>query len=218
VYLPILQAKADGNSFVLNVAGAANANESGAGGGLSGANLVFTQNGGIPGVSSGHRALGSGKYFTCTAAFAANFFNLAEFSYFVEFQGHTPALNNMLWNLMAGTTGALWPQAASLAGAYDLYTPFGAISTPSVIPNTADSIWAGAWLKGGVLHFGWKQSDSIPWGWDDIPIGQKVCVGGVTTMSGTWSTLRAVGDATYSPTLNIGTIVASKLGLQAAPL
>jgi hypothetical protein len=59
---------ASDNRFVTIFNGGASANETGSGGGLSGADLVWTQVGGVPAVSSGYRQLnGSSQYFTATA-------------------------------------------------------------------------------------------------------------------------------------------------------
>lgn len=76
--LPTVESEADADSFVCEFSGGAAANEVGVGGGLTGADLVLTQNGGIPAVSNGGRKLTSpSMYFQCTAA-CLNSFNIAD--------------------------------------------------------------------------------------------------------------------------------------------
>lgn len=61
------QAEADANNFVNEFSGGASANETGVGGGLSGADLVLTQNGGIAAASGGWRPLTNTQDFTMTS-------------------------------------------------------------------------------------------------------------------------------------------------------
>lgn len=75
--IPIREADANTDSYVCEFTGGASANEVGVGGGLTGADLVLTQYGGISAASGGGRTLTSpSMYFQCTAA-CFNSFNLA---------------------------------------------------------------------------------------------------------------------------------------------
>lgn len=67
---PILEDNANALNFVCEFNGGANANETGVGGGLTGADLVFSQQNSVPGVASGGRQLtdGTNMGFTWPAA------------------------------------------------------------------------------------------------------------------------------------------------------
>lgn len=71
--LPITEAAADANHFVVEAAGGANANETGVGGGLTGANLDLTRFGTVGAVSSGWRAISALGGFSVTNTFIDTF-------------------------------------------------------------------------------------------------------------------------------------------------
>jgi hypothetical protein len=217
VVLPFTEATADANTFVCEFTGGSSANETGVGLGLTGADLVLSQAGGVGAASSGHRGLAPNKYFTGTAAFVAAWANQPEWSFFLEFQSNVIAVNATLWDLETSTRG-LNPQAAFASGIYNLYANPQIITPGDTLPNTTSSIYAGAWLKNNILHFGWKITDIMPIGWDDFPATQRVACRGVAQFSGTWTTLRVAGSTSYGATMNIGRVIASKIGLAAAPI
>lgn len=76
--IPLVETEADADSYVCEFDGGASANEVGVGGGLTGADLILTQSGGVPAASGGGRSLTSpSMYFQSTAA-CFNAFNMAE--------------------------------------------------------------------------------------------------------------------------------------------
>ena len=68
----LLEADADSDTFVCEFTGTGD--ETGAGGGLSGSDLILTEVGTVGDASDGWRALNSGG-FTVTTDFLENFFN-----------------------------------------------------------------------------------------------------------------------------------------------
>jgi hypothetical protein len=75
--IPVTEAKANGDSAVWEFTGAANADETGAGGGLTGLDLVLYQYGGVPGAANGGRSLTAGSMYFKPTANMINAFNLA---------------------------------------------------------------------------------------------------------------------------------------------
>lgn len=77
--LPVTEAEATSTAFVCEFTGSSSANETGVGGGLSGADLVFTQYGGVLAAASGYRQLtkSAGMAFVPTVGFVNNFMRSA---------------------------------------------------------------------------------------------------------------------------------------------
>jgi hypothetical protein len=71
--LPLTEAAADATNFVCEFKGGANANETGVGGGLAGANLDFTCFGTVGAASSDWRAVSAASGFNVTSAWADAF-------------------------------------------------------------------------------------------------------------------------------------------------
>ena len=71
--LPITEAASDADHFVCEFPGGSNTNETGAGGGLSGADLVFTRFGTVGAASSGWRAVSTSSGFSITDTWVDTF-------------------------------------------------------------------------------------------------------------------------------------------------
>lgn len=228
VYLPTTEAAADTNTFVCEFAGGSAANETGVGGGFTGADLVLTQAGSVAAASGGYRQLdGSDDRFTCTGTLANGIFGGSEWTamwevtdwthvsgkYLCYFAQTSPTqLFNISKQGAGGNVGSLF---RALAG----YTHNTQISTPAETANNARTVHA-AWYKNGVMHYGWIQSASAyPTGWDDFPVNQRGAIrhagfAGVTFAAN----LEIVGSTNGYPTLKIGRVIMSKTGLAAAPV
>ena len=71
--LPTTEAASDANNFVCEFVGVANANETGVGGGLSGADLTLTRFGTVGAASSGWRTASANSGFSVTSAWVDTF-------------------------------------------------------------------------------------------------------------------------------------------------
>jgi len=218
IVLPYTEAAADANTFVCEFLGGANANETGVGMGLTGADLVLTQVGSVGASSGGFRALTAAQGFACTAPFAAAFLNTAEWTYALRMKSATLVAGKFFWVLEQSAGSAFYMEAKSIVatGATSLNTNPLITSFAAAVTSATDT-WVVAWLKSGKLHFGWVTQASLPTGWDDFPATQRGCVSGQATMSGTWNTLSAVGYSSGGIAMSVGALVASKVGLSAAP-
>lgn len=221
VALPTTEATADANTFVCEFLGGSSANETGVGLGLSGADLVFTQVGSVPAASSGYRALnGTSQYFTGTAAFAAAWAAQSEWTYALKLKSLTAASGKRLW-VFATSTANLSAQSVNASGRYALGSLGGdtpILAAASAIASTSSAIWACSWLNGGVLHFGWVQQESLPTGWDEFPALQRSSVRYGSTIPGPYTTIDVAGSNVGYPAVSVGIVVASKIGLAAAPV
>lgn len=220
VFLPYTEATADADTFVCAFDGGSSANETGAGLGLAGADLVFPQGGGVAGASGGYRALTGAQSFTCTAAFLAAFLNQPEWTlvrkikapssgvgYLEYISGTvTPVFYGMYCNTEARFVGQTGGMAPDLGLAY----------TPGA------EYYLANWYKGGALHSGYKLvSEGFPTMWDSFAVGRRSVITGFPLYSSeAWASLRyIVGYPASSQTAahSIGLIVASKIGLTMAP-
>lgn len=230
VYIPTTEAAADADTLVCELLGGAGANETAVGGGLTGADLVLTQVGAVPASSGGYRQFtaASSQYMTVTAAFQANFFNSAEWSYILDGKD---CVKQAQWLcamrssvLGAGqilliesvTTGALRMNSGDGAGGT-------AVPVHQITPSESAAFKFAAWRKNGLVHFGYVESANFPTGWDSFPSAQRVCYP-ASQFSGNWadagysSIIGSAGGAGYSPTVKIKTVICSKIGLAAAPV
>ncbi|MBU1040284.1 MAG: hypothetical protein KKF77_04200 [Proteobacteria bacterium] len=226
VFLPVTEDKATPETFVLNVKGVAGANEIGAGGGVPGADQVLTQFGGLAGVVDGFRQVAAGRGLACTAALLAALLNGEEWTMMFYLRGLAFGANINRLNYLQGTaildfdmegTGHWCPQIAGYTNAFISNMTTLPIATPS------SNLWAALWRKAGNTHFGFTTAGSAivpPTGWDSIPELQRSVAVNCGNYSGeTWGTLRdLIGYSTTNTTYGIGSIVISKIGLQAAPV
>lgn len=220
VQLPSTEATADASTFVCEFLGGSSANETGVGGGLTGADLVLTQSGSIAASSSGYRAMdGSDDYFSATATFAANFFNASEWTYALKFKSFTSAGNKyFFWFTASGVSLICYCINAT---PYPTRLGINSIWNPGVmleIPSTTSASWLCAWKKSGIIHLGWVTQEGMPTGWDSFPRNQRTTFYGIADFSPTWTTMHAVGSTSGYPAMSIGVLVASKIGLAAAPV
>jgi hypothetical protein len=104
--LPITEALADSNNFVCEFVGGSSANETGVGGGISGADLVLTQMGGIAAAVNGARtvAAAAGKGFTAPYGLIDPFArNAAGFSGLFRFRNISAAVGELFaWGYYGG--------------------------------------------------------------------------------------------------------------------
>lgn len=223
--LPDTEALADANTFVCEFTGGAGANETGVGLGLAGADLVLTQVGSVPAASSGYRALnGSSMYFTCTAPFLQAFLAAPEWTLAHKVKSFTVAAAKYLY-LFQGTkrlNALSFDASGRFYGQYDANGTFASLSVSNAgYTNTSTPTWFCTWKKSGILHFGFVAQENIPTGWDSFPQGQRLALySPVTDYNGdAWGTTRHIvtSNGGYAA-LSIGVLVASKIGLSAAPL
>lgn len=224
VYIPVTEAAADANTYVCEFTGGSGANETGVGGGLTGADLVLTQFGSVPEAVDGYRAITHPKGFAATAA---------------------------LWNLLAGQpTGTLmmlmkdWTPRVSGAGgtaeisyAFDgtnsfiIRTDVSAIgfsdgghnvrwhptsyttANPQAalgIPYESFSGWLCWTTDGTYTALGFKRGLQPPTRWEDFDsitaIKHAVTYGGL-------SAGQILGSQYYGATFKIGRLVVSKLAM-----
>ncbi|MBU1041584.1 MAG: hypothetical protein KKF77_10850 [Proteobacteria bacterium] len=226
VYLPVVEAAADANTFVCEMTGGASANETGAGGGVTGVDQVLTQFGGLAGVSAGFRQVNAGQGLSCTAALLAALMNGIEWTMMFYLSGLAFGASVNHINYILGTavlnfdlegTGRWCPQIAGYTNA------FGSNMTTLPTATPSSNLWAALWRKGGNTHFGFTTAGSVtvpPTGWDSIPALQRSVAINCGNYSGeAWATLRdLIGYSTTNTTFKISTIVISKIGLQAAPV
>lgn len=219
VLLPITEATADDNTFVCEMTGGSSSNETGVGGGLSGADLVLTQVGSVPAASGGWRTISStAQGFTCAAALAA-LLTLPEWTLLIRYRNRTLAA--AMRSLFSFTFASGFVDAGdygSLADPFSYVYPRQYAYTPIVgrMPDSSDGCIA-CWRKSGVLHFGVKTTAGIPTGWGSFEAANRVAIY-TAQCSGAASSARIVGYAGSSMLMDVGTVVVSKIGLAAAPM
>jgi hypothetical protein len=222
VVLPTTEAGADANTFVCEFVGGASANETGVGLGLAGADLVFTQVGSVGASSAGFRPIADvNKRFTCTVPFLQAWANGSEWTLMRRVKGIASTTARYLWYI-AGTA-SLYSQITPAS--YLALKTTWAGPAASIIAATSFSTseyWEAAWKKGGIIHYGFVLSSSAnpPSGWDSFPPTQRSCVRGITDFTAdAWGTyVDIVGSTGASAVHEIGVVVASKIGLAAAPV
>jgi hypothetical protein len=225
VFLPYTEATADANTAVWEFTGGAGANETGAGGGLTGADQVLTQVNGIPAAIGGFRSLAANQKFTCSPAMLAAMVNGPTWAMMWRVKEWSNAASSYLSRMIpsdttkgrvefykADSTGAL------LGGGALNGVSFSSVYIPTPMGAGFDG-WAASWVINNNWHIGYLSGDAPPTGWDSIPAGQRqVLYGHGQNTGAVWSTLDIIGAAAGYPTLRIGRLVISKLGLQGAPV
>ncbi|MBU1040039.1 MAG: hypothetical protein KKF77_02935 [Proteobacteria bacterium] len=226
VFIPYTEAAAAAapdptKTFVCEMTGGDSANETGVGGGLTGADLVLYAVGGPPGASGGFRALnGSTQAFNCTPDFAAAFLNNPEWTLALQFKSLTVGALKGLWYYLSGSQWCI-PASMDAAGHAALLLLSSGNYGPamsSALPVTASPSWICGWRKSGNVHVGWVTQAELPTGWGDFPAAQRACIGAFPAFTGTWTKLGAVSSTDYPAAFSAGTLVASKLGLTSAPI
>lgn len=146
--LPVAEAEADSDSAVCEFTGGAAANDLLVGGGLTGADLVLTQHGSIPGAADGGRLItaATGQYFSPTADMINSFAdNDGGFSVVYRCSNLTQS-GRVCAVALSGQTCAWYAQAANYArldsrvsGASDSTAAQVAVSPPSL--PLSDIFW-----------------------------------------------------------------------------
>lgn len=185
-------------------------------GALAGADLVLTPFG-SPGPASGgfHSLNGSSGYNMTQAALAA-LLNGDEWTIML-------ALRNMGTTAQVGLM--MMSGATSIIDLFSgiAYCPVPQFSLSQNMPTCVDTLTGegrlAMWRKGGNVHYGYKSGTTWPTGWDSLPTtARQVGLGGGKN-AGAWSTNQKIaGFSSGGLAFDIGTIVISKIGLQAAPV
>jgi hypothetical protein len=228
VILPTSQANADAYTYVVNMAGAsAGASETGAGGGLTGADLVLPAFGGPAAVSSSYRQINGGQGFSCTAALLAALLAGKEWTVSmllkdITYSGSGGNYLNFLYgasilDFFIDSSGHFAPQTGGYLAGGTVNLAALATVTPA-----ATMLWASLWRKGNNVHFGFSANGSTtesPTGWDDFPTLQRtIAINAGNYATEAWATTRnIIGNNTSNATFKVATLIVSKKGLQAPP-
>lgn len=225
VFIPITEATADANTFVCEFTGGVGASETGAGGGLTGADLVLTANGSPAGVSGGFRALdGTDDFFISTAAMLAamlsgdqwtimwrvkNWAHNATAKYLARIAATNPYLGYLEMGKVAAVGNFNFESFNANGGQ-------NRSSAGNVLSDTFDG-WLAIWRINNIIHGGFKAGDTAPTGWDFFASPQRMIAPGAGSWSGSaWTTQRHIvgsPDAGGCPVLAISKLVVSKVGL-----
>jgi hypothetical protein len=215
VYLPVTEAAADANTFVCEMQGSGS--ETGVGGGLSGVDLVLTPSG-VGAAAGGYRALNGSAYFNATQAALAALLNGDEWT--IMWAMRNMAATAQIW--MAMLSNGATAHIALASGVP--YSPVPQVTTNQNLPTCVDAMGTAEfrmalWRKKGNVHYGIKLGTVWPTGWDSFPVtGRQVGLGGGLNV-GAWSTHQKIaGYSSGGLAYDVGTIVISKIGLQAAPV
>jgi len=215
VVLPVTEATADADTFVCEFT-AASGNETGVGGGLTGADLVLTAFGTPGSASGGYRTLdGHVDGFIATATAFATLCQGTEGT--VALLAKNLAQDNS-YNIIAAphfecimwTGGKISfysnPEAGEVSANY------------RVIPKTAASATVATWLvwtwKNGLGCFMLTESATLPTSYADVPVDNRILVTSVKVNS-SWGNREIVGRSTSSASANfdIGRVILSKKAL-----
>lgn len=226
VFLPSTEAAADATTFVCEFTGGAGANETGAGLGLTGADLVLPAFGAPPAASGSPsgRALTGPQGFNCTSAMLAAWATGSEWTLAIKARSLTPAASRQLFWILSN--------AGSYSKQFNLQINtvlrfLANLNTQTVMPatgmtTTASPGWIVCWWKANVLHVGWVIRDDIPTHWDDFPANQRAAVRGADfSNAAPFTVLEIIGGAGangfQSVDMTVCTLVCSKLGIGAMP-
>lgn len=206
VDLPTTEATADSNTFVVEMTGSSAANETGVGGGLSGADLVWTQSGSIPAASGGFRALDGSMYFSCTDTFLTTLLGQSTWTIMTQIKNLT-SIGNRWWRNIYSASYELYPYFLKTGGTNTCF-----IASP---PNSIDG-WHVVSVSGTKSFSGFKSGSTAPTRIDDLDYGilyNPSCGSnswaGATTFDNRW----IVGYNSGGTVFDVGTCVVSKLAL-----
>lgn len=214
VILPTTEAEADANTVVWEMTGGSSANETGVGGGLTGADLVATQVGGVPAAVSGFRTLNGSRGFTITAS-AATLLAGEEFTLALLIKDPAPSDGQYLNLLLSSTGGPI--QGFMHTGGLLAQTCVTARSCSQSLPLPSGPCWSVLWRKHGNIHHAVTEDDTLPGRWEDFPSDRRVIGIGLPKYGGAGTELSVVGRASQALPVDVGRIVISTLGL-GAPL
>ena len=212
----LLEADADSDTFVCEFTGTGE--ETGAGGGLSGSDLVLTEVGTVGDASDGWRALNSGG-FTVTTDFLENFFtgsNTQTLVMHCKNPDVTPSANNGFFNWVSSDAQAgLYIQIPSGGGNEDklifqninanAYVGTGLTSFEGDnMFGASDEFWLCHWMDGTYDRVGWIEGEDAPSNWSDFPSGQRA------TASHDWGDYDHTGQ---QATMGVGTNNSNVVGI-----
>lgn len=224
VVLPTTEAAADANTFVCEFVGGSSANETGVGLGLTGADLVLTQTGSVGASSGGYRPLANNtQAFSSTVPFLQAFINGSEWSLLRKVR-NVATTNGGFISRLTGTANidvSISPASLMRATFTNTSSPNAALTPSTLFANNVE-YWIAMWKKSSILHFGYVlvSSANPPTGWDSFPRNQRSCLSGYPDFTAdAWgSNTYVIGLPSATGVFEIGTLVASKYGLSAAPV
>jgi len=184
--IDLYESDATADTFVCEFTGTGD--ETGAGGGLSGDDLILTEAGTVSDASSGWRTLNNGA-FTLTTAFFDNFFsgntgNERTIALYIKNANVTPATTNGFFNWVSSNAyGGIYLQIPSGGAAEDDLRLIiqtgnagvgvnGTTFTGGNMFGSSDAVWLVWWQDGTYDRFGWV-ADDAPSNWSDFPSGQR---------------------------------------------
>jgi len=185
----LLEADADSDTFVCEFTG--DGDETGAGGGLSGSDLVLTEAGTVSNASDGWRTLNDGA-FRPTSAWIDHFFNghdgdertLAMHVRNVDITPSGEGEANGLFNWVGSPAHDAWylyiPSGGGNADKLSLINMTGNAGvgidntqfSGSNLFSATDDVWICWWQDGTYDRFGWVEDDA-PSKWSDFPSAQR---------------------------------------------
>ncbi len=182
----LLEADADSDTFVCEFTGTGN--ETGAGGGLSGSDLILTEAGTVSDASDGWRTLDDGA-FTVTTAWFTNFFSgntgdRRTLAMHLKNVNVTPDEVNGFFNWIASPVyGWIYIKIPSSGTHEDkLLVQHGEGNANKGLNNTtisgsdlfgsSDEFWLCWWHDGTYDRLGWVED--APSKWSDFPSGQRI--------------------------------------------
>ena len=166
------------NIYACVFSGGASDDETGAGGGLAGADLVLTQNGAIPAVSGGFRELnGVDQYFNVSQALA-NFCKEAEYTVVIkakEFTNYYGLYNRIIDFRNAGDSEALCISSSN--SKMDLQVDSTHNGTTDSLDDTSTFYYfagrSGGEIRGGFCTSG-SGASGQPTKWSDFEVGKRI--------------------------------------------
>jgi len=211
--LPTTVATANANTFVCQFLGGAGANETGAGLGLTGADLVFTQYGNPGASSGGWRACSTTAGFNCTQGLLDAGLLGLEWTLALQVRNAI----GYVYDLTGVPDARLYSYEGNSASS-NIYSPkISLLGQVLSAPNVAH--WRVSWLKDGIIHLGVKESETLPRGWEDFTAHQRVARRVNSSFAGAaYTGIRYALGYLNSGGLDVKTWLLSKTGLSAAPL
>ena len=195
-------------------------NETGAGGGLSGADLVLTASAGLAGVSSGFRVKASGQYLSCPPALL----NLmtANTTFTCLFHVKDMTVSNVFNCFGPGPTEAIYliNNSGKLRSIMYDDNVVRLDATTADNYSTSAEMWLGMWSDGSLIRAGFVEQSTPPQNYSDFASGKRVSVsysGGLEgeTFINFYSPPKEIGsnNGVADGVFSIATVVISKICL-----
>ena len=160
-------------------------NETGAGGGLSGDDLILTEDGTVSDASSGWRTLNTGAFLPTTAFFtnfiSGNTANERTIALYIKNASVVPDNTNGFFNWVSSNAhGGMYLTIPNGGANHDKLTIYMSTGNAGVGLNgtafssffgSSDAVWLVWWQDGTYDRFGW--SEDAPSNWSDFPSGQR---------------------------------------------